>query len=197
MVRVNHTSIIEEIFNAITHGVGVILGVIGLIFLLNLSMKSGSVLKNMAFSIFGIAVTIAYLSSTLYHSFCFTGAKKIFKIIDHSSIFLLIAGTYTPFTLLALKGQHGLAIFLLVWIFAVLGIIMKAIYIHRFKNFSLALYLFMSWMIIFEIKPLLRSLPIEAVFLLGLGGLFYTFGITFYLFKKLPFHHAIWHIFVL
>jgi hemolysin III len=197
MVRVNQTSIIEEIFNAITHGVGVILGIIGLIFLLNLSIKSGNVLKNISYGVFGAAVTIAYLSSTLYHSLTFTKARKVFKILDHSSIFLLIAGTYTPFTLLALKGEHGMGIFLLIWIFAILGIVLKAIWVHRFMKFSLALYLFMGWMIVFEIKPLLKVLPIEAVFLLGIGGLFYTLGITFYLFKKLPFHHAIWHIFVL
>jgi|WetSurMetagenome_2_1015567.scaffolds.fasta_scaffold39131_5 hemolysin III len=197
MVRKNHTSIIEEVFNAITHGLGVILSIIGLIALLILAHKSGSLVKNIAFAVFGAAVTIAYLSSTLYHSLCFTRAKKVFRILDHSSILLLIAGTYTPFTLLALNNQGGLILFCLIWSFAITGMTLRAIFAHKFDKFFLALYLLMGWLIVFEAKPLLKVLPLQAVILLGTGGIFYTAGVAFYLSKKLPFHHMIWHIFVL
>lgn len=197
MTRSSHTSVIEEVFNAITHGIGIILSIVGLVILLSLSWKGDNSLKNIGFGIFGIAVTFSYLVSTLYHSLSFTKAQKILKVLDHSSIFLLIAGTYTPFMLIALRGQLGLVLFFLIWAFAISGIVLKTFYVYRFRNFSLLLYLFMGWLIVFGIKPLLNSLPIEAVIFLALGGLFYTFGITFYLFKKLPFHHAIWHIFVL
>lgn len=197
MVRANHTSVIEEIFNAITHGIGALMSIIGFIILLNLAIKSGSILKNIGFSVFGTAVTIAYLSSTLYHGFCFTKAKKVFKILDHSSIFLLIAGTYTPFILLAFKGQHGLILLSAIWFITISGIILKSCFVHKFEKIYVALYLLMSWLVIIEAKPLLNALPLATVVLLCAGGLFYTFGVTFYLFRKLPFHHAIWHIFVL
>lgn len=197
MTRSSHPSVIEEVFNAITHGIGIILSIVGLVVLLSLSWKGDNALKNIGFGIFGIAVTFSYLVSTLYHSLSFTKAQKILKILDHSSIFLLIAGTYTPFMLIALRGQLGLVLFFLIWVFAISGIVLKTFYVYKFRNLSLLLYLFMGWLIVFGIKPLLNSLPIDAVIFLALGGLFYTFGITFYLFKKLPFHHAIWHIFVL
>ncbi len=197
MVRNNHTSIIEEIFNATTHGVGIVLSLVGLVIILSLSNKNSSIIKSIGFSVFGVAITLSYLVSTLYHSFSFTKAHKLFKILDHSSIFLLIAGTYTPFTLIVLKGQLGLILFSVIWILAISGIMLKVFYVHRFKKLSLALYLLMGWMIIFGIKPLMHGLPVEAIILLALGGFFYTFGIIFYLLKKLPFHHAVWHIFVL
>ena len=197
MVRVNDTSLIEEIFSAITHGIGIILGIIGLIFLLNFAGKNGNILKEVGFAVFGISVIISYLVSTLYHSLSFTKAHKVFKILDHCSIYLLIAGTYTPFALIVLKGQSGIALFSIVWAFAILGIILKTLYVHRFMKLSLVLYLFMGWLVVFQAKPLLRVLPPQGIFFLVLGGLFYTFGVIFYLSKKLPFHHAIWHIFVL
>jgi hemolysin III len=197
MVRKNHTSVIEEIFNAITHGIGAILSIIGLVALLILAHNSGSLMKNIGFAVFGGAVTFAYLSSTLYHSLCFTGAKKVFKILDHSSIFLLIAGTYTPFILIAFKGQHGLVLLSVIWFITISGIVMKSLFVHKFEKLSVVLYLLMSWLVVIEAKPLLTVLPLQAVVLLALGGIFYTSGVAFYLSKKLPFHHMIWHIFVL
>jgi len=197
MVRVNYTSIIEEVFSAITHGIGIILGIIGLILLLNFAGRNGNALKEVGFTVFGVSVILSYLVSTLYHSLIFTKAQKVFKILDHCSIYVLIAGTYTPFALIALKGQSGIALFVIVWIFAILGIILKSLFIHRFMKLSLVLYLFMGWLVVFEAKPLFRSMPIQGIFFLALGGLFYTSGVAFYLLKKLPFHHSIWHIFVL
>jgi hemolysin III len=197
MVRKDYTSIIEEVFNAITHGVGVVLSIIGLIALLILAHKSGSPIKSFSFAIFGAAVTIAYLSSTLYHSLAYTRAKKVFRVLDHSSILLLIAGTYTPFTLLALSNQGGLILFCLIWSFAIAGMVLRAVFVHRFDKLFLGLYLLMGWLIVFEAKPLLTVLPVQAVILLGLGGLSYTSGVAFYLSKRIPFNHMIWHIFVL
>ncbi len=197
MIRKDKTSIIEEILNVITHGLGLVLSIIGLIILLNSKHINFSLEKIIGFSIFGIVLIFSYTISTLYHSLIFTKAKKVFKILDHSSIFLLIAGTYTPFLLIALKGKLGLVLLFSIWFFAILGIVLKVFYVSKFKKLSLVFYLFMGWLIVFGIKPLLNSLPVESVVLLVLGGLSYTFGIAFYLFKKLPFNHAIWHIFVL
>lgn len=197
MVRKDHTSVIEEIFNILTHGLGLILSIIGLIVLFNFENKNFSLEKIISLSIFGAVVIFSYSISTLYHSLIFTRAKKVFKILDHSSIFLLIAGTYTPFLLVSLNGKLGLTLFFLIWIFAILGILLKVFYMHKFKRLSLVFYLFMGWFILFGIKPLLEVLSIQAVVLLTLGGLSYTFGVVFYLLKKLPFNHAVWHIFVL
>jgi len=188
---------IEEVFSAVTHGIGVILGIIGLILLLNFAGKSGSFLKEVGFAVFGISVIISYLVSTLYHSLAFTKAKKVFKILDHSSIYILIAGTYTPFALVALRGQSGVSLFVIVWVLAILGITLKTLFIHKFIKLSLILYLSMGWLVVFEAKPLLHAMPMQGLFLLALGGIFYTSGVAFYLLKKLPFHHSVWHIFVL
>jgi len=196
MVRKNNTSVIEEIFNAIISGVGVALGIAGLVLLLCLANKDGNTTRAVAFSIFGTAVIFTYLSSTLYHSLYFTRAQKLFKILDHSSIFLLIAGTYTPFTLITFREHGGMILFCLIWFLAISGIILKAFYVHKFKKLSVTLYLFMGWLVIFQ-APSLKILPLGAITLLVSGGLAYTFGVIFYLFKKLPFHHMIWHIFVL
>lgn len=197
MNRKDHISIIEEIFNIITHGFGIILSIVGFVVLLNLANKNFSLERIVGLSIFGAVIIFSYSISTLYHSLIFTKAKKVFKILDHSSIFLLIAGTYTPFLLIALNGKLGKTLLFSIWIFAILGIVLKVFYVHKFKKLSMIFYLFMGWFIVFGIKPLLEVLSIEAVTLLVLGGLSYTFGIIFYLFKKLPFNHAVWHIFVL
>lgn len=197
MKRKEDTSIIEEIFNAITHGLGLILAVIGSIILLNFASKHFDLTKIIGFSIFGVVLIFSYTISTLYHGLIFTKAKRILKILDHSCIFLLIAGTYTPFLLTILKGKLGLVLLLLIWILAVLGIILKVFYVHKFKRLSLVFYLFMGWIIIFAIKPMLAALPLGVVGLIALGGLFYTVGTVFYSWKKLPLSHAIWHLFVL
>jgi len=197
MTRKENTSIIEEVFNIITHGLGIILSIVGLIILLNFANKDLGLKRIIGFSVFGTVIIFSYTISTLYHSLIFTKAKKILKVLDHSSIFLLIAGTYTPFMLIVLKGKLGLILLALMWILAVLGIFFKVFYIHKFKKLSLVFYLFMGWFIVFGIKPLLVSLPIGLIGLIVLGGLFYTFGVVFYAWKKLPFNHVIWHIFVL
>lgn len=197
MIRKDNASIVEEVFNIITHGLGLVLSIIGLIMLLNFENKNFSLEKIIGFSIFGSVIIFSYTISTLYHSLIFTKAKKVFKILDHSSIFLLIAGTYTPFLLIALRGKLGLTLLFLIWFFAILGIVLKVFFVYRFRKLSLVFYLFMGWFILFGIKPLLDFLPLGAIIFLALGGLFYTFGITFYLLKRFPFNHAVWHVFVL
>jgi len=193
----DHGTILEEIFNAITHGIGIILSAVGLVILLKLAEENYNSAKFIGFSVFGAVILFSYTLSTLYHSLIFTRARKIFKILDRSSIFLLIAGTYTPFLLVVLSGKVGLTLLSIIWVFAILGIVLNVFFVHKFKKLSLVFYLFMGWSILFGIKPLLGFLPINAVALLVLGGLSYTFGIVFYLFKNIPFNHAIWHIFVL
>ncbi|MBI2613364.1 MAG: hemolysin III family protein [Candidatus Levybacteria bacterium] len=195
MVRHNNTSIIEEIFNAVTHGLGIVLSIVGWLILLNLAGENKN--KIIGFSAFGIVIIFSYLVSTLYHSLSFTKAQKVLRILDHSCIFLLIAGTYTPFMLVALKGQFGLTLLTLIWIITIVGIFLKIFYVHKFKKLSLILYIFMGWFAIIGIKPLLESLSINAIYLLTLGGILYTSGIIFYSLKQIYFNHAVWHLFVL
>jgi len=138
-----------------------------------------------------------YLASTLYHSFTNERIKRIFKILDHSAIYLLIAGTYTPFTLVPLHGVLGWTVFGVVWGLAVIGIVLKVFFAGRFNIVSTLCYLGMGWFIIFAIKPLIATVPALGMTWLLVGGLFYTLGSIFYLWKRIPFNHAIWHLFVL
>lgn len=187
----------EEIFNAVTHGIGVVLAVFGLILLVVKSAASGKALYIVSTAIFGITMILLYTISTLYHSLTSERAKNVFKILDHSSIFLLIAGTYTPFTLLVLKGSWGWSIFGIVWGLAVTGIVIESIFIKKLKFLTLILYLSMGWIIIVALKPLIRSISPGGLHWLIAGGVFYTFGIIFYVMKKIKYTHGIWHLFVL
>jgi len=150
-----------------------------------------------SFSVYGTSLIILYLFSTLYHSFQNERVKAVFKILDHSAIYLLIAGTYTPFTLVTLKGPIGWTIFGLIWSLAFVGIILKAFFIKKFKIISTLTYVLMGWIIIFAFNPLKLNLAVEGIRLLVIGGILYSAGSVFYLFKKLPFNHAIFHLFVL
>ena len=187
----------EEIANSITHGLGVFLSIAGLIILLILAARQGSVWHIISFSIYGSSLIILYLASTLYHSIPQTSAKKVFKIIDHSAIFLLIAGTYTPFLLISIKGFLGWTLFAVIWGLAVTGIVFKSLFITKFRKASVAVYIFMGWLSVFAIKELYNSIPINGLILLGLGGLFYTVGVIFYVWRKLPYNHTVWHLFVM
>jgi hemolysin III len=187
----------EEIINAIIHGIGVGLSIAALVILLIFGSIYGDTWHIVSFSIYGTTLILLYLASTLYHSFPKGRWKNIFHVIDHSSIFLLIAGTYTPITLTALRGPWGWSLFGTVWAIALFGIIMKLIWFDRFKVVSLVLYAVMGWLVIVAIKPLLETLNnISLIFLLA-GGLSYTIGIIFYVWRRLKFGHAIWHLLVL
>lgn len=187
----------EEIVNSITHGIGALLSVTGLVFLVVLASQHGDVRHIVGFSVFGTALVLLYTASTLYHSLTHPTAKKVFKILDHSAIFLLIAGSYTPFMLVSLGGTLGWTILGIVWALAVLGIVMKSVFIGRFKRISLVVYLGMGWLCVFALRPMLEQVPGVILILILLGGLCYTVGVVFYVWRKLPFNHAVWHLFVL
>jgi hemolysin III len=195
--KINEYSLIEEIWHAITHGIGLLLSIIGLTVLVAYATLQGSVLTITSSAIFGATLIIMYGSSTLYHAITHTNIKKFFKQLDHASIYFLIAGTYTPVTLLAVGGTLGLVICSIVWSTAILGVFLKFAYPNRFEKFSLLLYLILGWIIVVATKTLFENMESGGLWLMLAGGLSYTFGIVFYIWKKLPFNHAIWHLFVL
>jgi hemolysin III len=190
-------SLAEEIANSVTHGVGVLLSIVGLIVLVNLAARHGNVWHIVSSSIFGTTLIMLYLTSTLYHSIPAPGAKKVLRLLDHVAIYLLIAGTYTPFLLVNLRGPWGWTLFALVWGIALTGILLKVSPLGHKRGLSLTLYLVMGWIILIAIKPLLSYLDPAGVRLLVGGGLAYTGGVIFYGWKRLPYNHAIWHLFVL
>lgn len=187
----------EEIAHAITHGVGVMLGIAGLAILVARAALYGDTLHIVSSAIFGASLIILYTASTLYHSVPPSRAKEILRVIDHVSIYLLIAGTYTPFTLVTLNGPWGWSLFGVTWGLAAVGIVFKLFFTGRFEALSVGIYLGMGWCAVVAIKPLLDSLGTGGLLLLLGGGLCYTGGVAFYLWKRLSYHHAIWHSFVL
>jgi hemolysin III len=187
----------EEIANGITHGVGAGLSIAGLTVLVVLAAIYGDVWRVVSFSIYGSTLIILYLASTLYHSFQHPQAKRILRIIDHASIYLLIAGTYTPFLLVSMRGAWGWTLLVLIWGLALLGVGFKALFADRFQKLSLLAYIFMGWLSVVVLKEALVSIPTGGVLLVAIGGVVYTVGVIFYVWKKLPYSHAIWHVFVL
>lgn len=187
----------EEIANAITHGVGALLAVSALVLLITFSALQGSAWHVSSFTIFGSTMVVLYVMSTLYHSLTHIRAKKLFRKFDHMSIFLLIAGTYTPFCLTALRGWLGWTIFGIVWGCALTGIVIKAFHTGKAHLISTILYLVMGWIIIFFIRPVYETMSTEGFLFLILGGIFYTLGAFFFIREKIPYNHSIWHLFVL
>ncbi|MEA3313996.1 MAG: hemolysin III family protein [Caldisericota bacterium] len=187
----------EEIANSITHFVGLCLSVVGLFFLIFSATSSKNNWRISSFYVYGISLIILYGASFLYHSVRSTRKKYIAKMFDHFAIYLLIAGTYTPFTLISLRAVGGKNLFIYIWCIAAAGIILKIFFINTSKVLSTIIYLIMSWLIIIFINPLIKSVPANGILLLIVGGVFYSLGTIFYLGKKIPFHHAIWHLFVL
>jgi len=187
--------LLDHIFSSITHGIGALLSILALVLLLLLA-KDGGVLKITSFAIFGSSLLLMYLMSTLFHGLFFTRAKKLFLIFDRASVFLLIAGTYTPLALLLLHGWVGISLMTLIWSLAICGIVLNAVAPDRQKLFT-ALFLLMGWVGVFLIHPLLTASSVQQVSLLMLGGILYTSGTVFHNWKKLPFNHTIWHFFVL
>lgn len=187
----------EEIFNSVSHGVGVVFALAACTVLIVLSAIYSDAWAVVSSVIYGVSMLILYLASTLYHSIPNGKAKEILRIFDHCSIFFLIAGSYTPFTLVTLRGSVGWKLFFVVWISAIIGITLNAINLKKFEKISLLLYVIMGWAIVFAIKPLVMALSTSAIWLLVLGGVMYTFGITFYCLTKYKYMHSIWHLFVL
>ncbi|WP_205687661.1 PAQR family membrane homeostasis protein TrhA [Clostridiisalibacter paucivorans] len=193
-------SIKEEIANSITHGIGFIFSVVALTILLIYAIYEKNTVSIVSFSIYGGCSIFLYLFSTLYHSIQKEKAKKVLRIFDHSSIFLFIAGTYTPVALISLEGYWRIGILTAVWSIAILGILFKIITFNKYekhKKFSLFLYILMGWIVIIAVKPMLQALPMNFFMWLLAGGLVYTLGTIFYAIKKIPYNHAIWHLFVL
>lgn len=187
----------EEKLNAFTHGVGTVLAVCALIMLTVEAYASGNIWHLVSFSIYGTSLVLLYLASTLYHSFTNDRAKYIFKIFDHAAIYLLIAGTYTPFTLVSLHGALGWTIFGVTWGLAVVGVVFQVFFVKRFKLFSTLCYTLLGWLVLVVIKPLVAAVPTMGVYWLVAGGVFYTVGAVFYLVRRIPYNHAVWHLFVL
>ncbi len=187
----------EEIANAVVHGVGVLLSIAALVLLVVVAAGRGDAWRVVSLSIYGATLVFLYLSSTLYHSLAHPGAKRLFKIFDHASIFLLIAGTYTPITLTILRGPWGWTVFGLIWGLALAGIVAKVFFIGKYKAVSVVLYVAMGWLIVIAFKPLLAAAPSGFILWLLLGGLCYTLGIFFYALKQPPYFHFVWHLFVL
>lgn len=187
----------EEIANSITHGIGAALSVAALVLLVVYASLYGDVWRVVSLSIYGATLIILYLASTLYHSFTRPGLKKFFQILDHSSIFLLIAGTYTPVTLVPMRGPWGWTLFGVIWALAILGIVSKVFLIEKYKILSVLLYVCMGWLIVIAIKPMIQMVPRGFIVWLVIGGVSYTLGIVFYAIKRVPYFHAVWHLFVL
>jgi hemolysin III len=190
-------SVREEIAHSAIHGLGVALSVAGLIALVLTARRTGDRWDVAASAVYGFTLILLYLTSTLYHGVPHPGAKRILRVLDHSAIYLLIAGTYTPLTLVSLRGPWGWTLFGLVWGLAILGITLKVAAMGRFRALSIVLYLCMGWLVVIALGPLTAAVAHGGLVLLVLGGLAYTSGVLFYLWRRLPYHHAVWHAFVL
>ena len=187
----------EEKLNVITHGIGLVLSIIALILLVLHANEMGTARHIVSFTIFGASLILLYSASTFYHYFQHPTIRRKLNILDHASIYVLIAGTYTPFTLITLKGTLGWIIFGTAWGIALIGIFLKLFYTGRFDKVSTIAYVAMGWIIIFAIKPLIVSLPLNGLYWLLAGGIFYTVGAILYSIHKLKYNHAIFHVFVL
>jgi hemolysin III len=188
---------LEEAISSATHAVGTLLSVIGLIQLVKQAQNYGDRNHVVSFSIYGVSLVLLYASSTLYHGILHPRVRNIFKVMDHSSIYLLIAGTYTPFLLVGFRSRAGWVLFGVIWGLALVGITLKVLFIRRFHRLSVVIYLFMGWLGIVRYEEILATLPREGVIWLAAGGLAYTVGVGFYLLKKIPYMHVVWHFFVL
>jgi hemolysin III len=195
----------EELANTLSHGLGALLSIAALVLLLTNSVTNGAVgysinnemMRIVSFSIYGSSLLILFLSSTFYHATTDPQSKRVFKLLDHCAIYVLIAGTYTPLLLLSLSGTLGYGLMIVIWLIAIAGIFFKFKFGHKYKRISLATYVGMGLIAFTILGELYKVLPGNAVSLLAAGGLVYLVGVYFYVQKKIPFNHAIWHLFVL
>lgn len=188
---------IEEVYNTITCGIGLCMSIAALTVLVVFASLRGEALKIVSFSIYGASLVGLFLFSTLYHWVRSEKAKLVFEILDHCAIYILIAGTYTPFTLVTLKGAWGWSLFGVVWGLTIAGIVFKAFFVKRFRVFSVMIYLLMGWLVAIALQPLTKHLAVAGIGWLAAGGIIFSLGVIFYAFKKMPFHHVIWHLFVI
>jgi hemolysin III len=188
---------LDERINSLTHGLGAILSLAAFFALVISASLTQNVWHIISSTVFGISLILLYIASTLYHSSKNVDLKRKLKVFDHASIYVLIAGTYTPFMLGPLRGPWGWSFFILIWSLAFCGIIFKLFFAHRFKVVSTLLYLGMGWIIVFAFPQLTQVVPAQGIFWMIAGGLFYTLGTIFYLGHRIPFNHGFWHLFVL
>lgn len=189
-------TIFEEKLNAISHGLGAVLGIIGLVLLVVFETKKTD-FSLFSVIVYGLSIIILFLASTIYHSVTSEKRKHYFRVVDHISIYLLIAGTYTPVLLIILPDSLGWTLFYVVWTIAAFGVILKLFFTGRFETFSTLLYLVMGWLVVFDYTALAQRMDPNGILLLFAGGLAYTVGIVFYAIDKIPYNHVIWHLFVL
>ena len=192
--------ILNEVLNAVTHGIGFGLSIAGLVILLIKGARLDSPIHIISYAIYGSMMILLFLFSTLFHSLMFTRAKKVFQVFDHTSIFLLIAGSYTPFCLLSIQGWLGWTLFILIWLLAISGIVYKSLTLHKketVSKISTLIYIIMGWLCVIAFKPLIASLGFWGTFLLTSGGVSYTVGALFYSIKSVRFMHVVWHLFVM
>jgi hemolysin III len=187
----------EEIAHSITHGIGVALSIAGLTVLVVLAVLYGSATEVISFSIYGASLIAVYLTSTLYHSLQHLPTKQLLRVLDHAAIYLLIAGTYTPFLLVGLPGVRSFIMLAMMWALAGLGMCFKVCFIDRFEKLSIFTYIGMGWLGVFLLDDMLHYISLTVIVWLAIGGVVYTVGVVFYKLKNLPYNHAIWHIFVL
>ncbi len=186
----------EELWNAVTHGLGTILSIVALVILILASASKGDAWHVVSFSIFGATLILLYLASTVYHAMQLKHVKRVLQTIDQSAVFVLIAGSYTPFLLTSLRGPWGWSLFGVVWALAIFGIVTRFRSRDTVKRGALLIYLAMGWLMIVAIKPLINSVPTPSLIWLALGGIAYTLGTLFFAWEKLPYAHVIWHVFV-
>jgi hemolysin III len=187
----------EEIANSVTHGIGAGLSVVGLTLLIVLAGLYGDVYQIVSFGVYGATLVILYTASTLYHGFQHPRVKRVFQVIDHASIYLLIAGTYTPFLLIRVRSAWGWTFLIIVWGLALLGVGFKAVFSTRFLKLSVLTYILMGWLCVVAGKEMLANIPTGGLIWLAVGGVVYTVGVLFYAIKRIPYNHAIWHLFVM
>ncbi len=187
----------KEAVSSSIHGIATLFSIAGLVVLVEMARRYGTIWHLVSFSIYGATLVLLYLTSTLYHGLKLTRARSLFRILDHSAIFLLIAGTYTPFLLVNLRGPWGWSMFGVEWGLAVLGVVFKVFFAGRLRIISTGIYLLMGWLIVVTIKPLVLSLPWTGSLLILVGGLLYTGGVVFYHRRDFFYHHAVWHLCVI
>ena len=197
MTQHREYSINEEIAHAVTHGIAAVASIVGLAVLVAYAILNGAMLHVVAVSIYGGSLILLYTASTLYHSIPIPSAKRVLHTLDHAAIYVLIAGSYTPFALISLDGATRWWLFGIIWSLAAAGVIFKLFFTGRFDKLSLALYLAMGWLVLVFAKPVLAAVPLEGLLWLAAGGLAYTAGAVFYAWRSLPWNHTIWHLCVI
>ena len=194
--ELSHPTLGEEIANSITHGIGALLSIAGMVVLVIVAAVRGTAWHIVGAAVFGGSLILLYLCSTLYHALPGKRVKRVFKILDHSAIYILIAGTYTPFAIISLRGSWGWSLLAIIWTLAITGVVFKSVLIHRLRRLSTVIYVLMGWLAVVAIRPLLQVLPWHGFVWLLAGGLAYTAGVIFYS-SRYRYSHAIWHLFVL